>query len=96
MPSIKTRENMDLYNIVLYYIGIRDNGYVSCTLLVQCYSMQVLGRPDNQFYGWRILFAVPLLFAIFQVLTLPLCPESPRFLYIKKKDEQAAIKGIII
>ena len=29
------------------------------------------------------------------MLTLPWCPESPRFLYIKKKDEQAAIKGII-
>ena len=55
--------------------------------------MQVLGRPDSQFYGWRILFAVPLLFALFQGVTLPWCPESPRFLYIKRRDEKATIRG---
>ena len=56
-------------------------------------STQILGRPDSQFYGWRILFAVPLLFALFQGVTLPWCPESPRFLFIKRKDEKATIKG---
>ena len=54
---------------------------------------QILGRPDSQGYGWRILFAFPILFVLFQVLILPWCPESPRFLYIKKRREDAAIQG---
>ena len=57
--------------------------------------LQALGRPDSQFYGWRILFAIPLLFVLFQAVTLPWCPESPRFLYIHRKNEEATIRGII-
>lgn len=56
---------------------------------------QILGRPDSEFYGWRILFAVPLLFALFQGVTLPWCPESPRFLYIKRRNEEATIRSKI-
>ena len=71
----------------------------SCLLYHQYYDivlfpMQALGRPDSQFYGWRILFAVPLVFALFQVATLPWCPESPRFLLIKKRKEEEAVKGL--
>ena len=60
------------------------------------FILQALGRPDSQFYGWRILFAVPLLFALFQGVTLPWCPESPRYLYIKRKNEEATIRGVTV
>ena len=63
------------------------------TLSWQIIFVQILGRPDSEFYGWRILFAVPLLFALFQGVTLPWCPESPRFLYIKRRNEEATIRG---
>ena len=56
-------------------------------------SFQILGRPDNQFYGWRILFAIPLLFSVMQLAVLPWCPRSPRFLYLKKKDREGALRG---
>lgn len=58
--------------------------------------LQILGRPDTQFYGWRILFAFPILFVLFQISILPWCPESPRFLYIKRKKEDSAIQGIYV
>ena len=56
---------------------------------------QVLGRPDSQFYAWRILFALTLVFSVFQLSTLPWCPESPKFLYLKRRNEAAARKGIV-
>ena len=56
---------------------------------------QVLGRPDSQFYAWRILFALTLVFSVFQLSTLPWCPQSPKFLYIKRRNKPAARKGII-
>ena len=65
-------------------------------LLLVSRLWQALGRPDSQFYGWRILFAVPLIFALFQVVTLPWCPESPRFLYIKRRKEEEAIHGMAV
>ena len=55
---------------------------------------KVLARPDKQFYGWRILFAFALVFSVFQLATLPWCPQSPKFLYLKRKNEAAARKGI--
>lgn len=54
---------------------------------------QVLGQPDSAFFAWRILFAFPLLFVGFQLLALPLCPQSPKFLFIVRKKEEAAFRG---
>lgn len=56
-------------------------------------SIQVLGRSDSEFYAWRILLAVPLIFMTVQVLILPFCPESPKYLYIRRNNEAAAKKG---
>ena len=47
---------------------------------------QILGLPD--IFGtenlWPLLLGLTALFSIFQLITLPFCPESPRFLLIKK------------
>ncbi len=56
-------------------------------------SLQIFGRPDNEFYAWRILFALPLLFAAFQLALLPWLPESPKYLFIKRRKEDVATKG---
>ncbi|XP_064401710.1 solute carrier family 2, facilitated glucose transporter member 3-like [Halichondria panicea] len=53
-----------------------------------------LGRPDSEFYGWRVLFAFPLLFSVFQLVTLPFCPESPKYLFLKKRKERGAIEAL--
>jgi sugar porter (SP) family MFS transporter len=56
---------------------------------------QALGRPDSDVvYGWRLLFAVPLLFSLVQLALLPWSPRSPGFLLIKRKNEAAAKRAL--
>ncbi|CAI8001656.1 Solute carrier family 2, facilitated glucose transporter member 1 [Geodia barretti] len=56
---------------------------------------KALGRSDSDvFYGWRLLFAVPLLFSLVQLALLPWSPRSPRFLLIKRKNEAAAKRAL--
>lgn len=47
---------------------------------------QILGLPDV--FGneklWPLLLGLTGLFSVFQLATLPFCPESPRFLLIKR------------
>ena len=64
-------------------------------VISSCFPMsQALGRSDSDvFYGWRLLFAVPLLFSLVQLALLPWSPRSPRFLLIKRKNEAAAKRG---
>ena len=42
---------------------------------------------------WPICFAFNAVPALFCLVLFPLCPESPRFLLIKKNDEDGARKG---
>ena len=59
-------------------------------LLSQILGMKnVLGTES----GWPLLLSLTIIPAIFQVLTLPFCPESPKFLLLDKDDEMAANKG---
>merc|ERR1719244_961259 len=46
----------------------------------------VLGTED----GWPWLLAITAIPAIFQLATLPFCPESPKYLLLDKDDEMAA------
>lgn len=50
---------------------------------------QILGTDD----GWPILLGLAVCPAILQLLLLPLCPESPRYLLITKQWEEEARKG---
>jgi len=60
-------------------------------LLSQILGMNnVLGTVDM----WPVLLALTIIPAIFQVLTLPFCPESPKFLLLDKDDEMAANKAL--
>ncbi|GAU92281.1 hypothetical protein RvY_04381 [Ramazzottius varieornatus] len=52
----------------------------------------VLGLPailGNE-WGWPIMLALTAVPAIFQLVALPLCPESPRYLFVEKRNETAA------
>jgi len=46
----------------------------------------VLGTED----GWPWLLAITAIPAVFQLATLPFCPESPKYLLLDKDDEMAA------
>ncbi|XP_076013761.1 solute carrier family 2, facilitated glucose transporter member 2 [Genypterus blacodes] len=50
----------------------------------------ILGNDDM----WPILLGLSGAPAILQSLLLPLCPESPRYLYIKLRNEQEAQKSL--
>ena len=45
--------------------------------------------------GWPLLFAITAVPAIFQLVVLPLCPESPNHLLIREGNELAAQRGWI-
>lgn len=49
----------------------------------------VLGNDDM----WPLLLGLSGAPAVLQSLLLPLCPESPRYLYILRGDEQEARKS---
>lgn len=53
---------------------------------------QILGTDD----GWPILLGLAVCPAILQLLLLPLCPESPRYLLITKQWEEEARKGEVL
>lgn len=45
---------------------------------------------------WPLLLCLTIVPAIFQVCTLPLCPESPKYLLLSKGKDMAAQRGIHI
>ncbi|KAK6628909.1 hypothetical protein RUM43_002726 [Polyplax serrata] len=51
---------------------------------------QILGTDD----GWPILLGLAVCPAVLQLLLLPLCPESPRYLLITKQWEEEARKAL--
>lgn len=50
---------------------------------------QILGTND----GWPVLLGLAVCPAILQLILLPICPESPRYLLITKQWEEEARKG---
>jgi sugar porter (SP) family MFS transporter len=52
-------------------------------------SFNMLGSPEL----WRYVFLVPSAFSIFQLIVLPLCPESPSYL-IKKGGSELALSTL--
>jgi len=59
---------------------------------------QFLSTPSLHIFGsverWQWLFFVPAACGLVQVLILPLCPESPSYLY-QQGDKQAARRAIV-
>jgi hypothetical protein len=51
---------------------------------------QILGTND----GWPVLLGLAICPAILQLILLPICPESPRYLLITKQCEEEARKGM--
>ncbi|XP_063215828.1 glucose transporter type 1 isoform X3 [Bacillus rossius redtenbacheri] len=51
---------------------------------------QILGTDD----GWPVLLGLAVCPAILQLLLLPVCPESPRYLLITKQWEEEARKAL--
>lgn len=69
-------------------LGVVPQLFITIGILVaQLFGLRdVLANED----GWPILLALTAVPAVLQVLLLPFFPESPRFLLIQKKNEEAA------
>ncbi|KAL3307840.1 Solute carrier 2, facilitated glucose transporter member 2, partial [Cichlidogyrus casuarinus] len=64
---------------------------VIAVLLAQVFGLpQLLGNPQN----WPILLGLSIVPCLVQLLTLPLCPESPRYLMINKRNPNAAKQAL--
>jgi hypothetical protein len=50
----------------------------------------VLGTEDS----WPVLLAITAVPGIFQLATLPICPESPKYLLLSKGQEMDAQRGM--
>lgn len=50
---------------------------------------QILGTADQ----WPLLLCLTIVPAIFQVIALPMCPESPKYLLLSKGKDMEAQKG---
>ncbi|KAG8201867.1 hypothetical protein JTE90_027346 [Oedothorax gibbosus] len=72
-------------------------GTVYQLVLVICILLsQILGLPEilGNDKHWPFLYGLIILPAVFMVLTLPFCPESPRFLLIVIEDPVSAKKAL--
>ncbi|XP_038642924.1 solute carrier family 2, facilitated glucose transporter member 4-like [Scyliorhinus canicula] len=64
---------------------------VSGILIAQIFGLDVILGTDDL---WPLLLAVTVFPAILQAALLPLCPESPRYLYIVCNEEGKAKRGL--
>ncbi|XP_064459423.1 solute carrier family 2, facilitated glucose transporter member 1-like [Ornithodoros turicata] len=57
---------------------------------------QVLGIPQllGTEEGWPILFGVPLIPAVLMLMSLPFCPESPKYLLLVKGKQDEARRAL--
>ncbi len=57
---------------------------------------QILGIENllGTVEGWPYLLGIAVTPSVLQLLLLPFCPESPRFLLITRKEESKARAGI--
>ena len=60
-------------------------------LLSQIIGMEeVLGNE----WGWSILFGLTMIPGLFQLITLPFCPESPKYLLLDKGEKGRAMNAL--
>ncbi|GFY65022.1 solute carrier family 2, facilitated glucose transporter member 3 [Trichonephila inaurata madagascariensis] len=65
---------------------------IAFTILIS----QILGMPGvlGTEEGWPVLFGLIIIPAIFMLVTLPLCPESPKYILICKGKDVSAQKAL--
>lgn len=74
------------------YLGWKES---KVTFPFSCLFLQVLGLESMLGTAtlWPLLLALTVLPALLQLILLPFCPESPRYLYIIRNLEGPARKS---
>ncbi|XP_008407761.1 solute carrier family 2 member 9, like 1 [Poecilia reticulata] len=92
---------VSLHSMYLGEISPRKiRGRVTLTLA----TFNSLGKLSGQFFGlseilgrrdlWNVVLCVPVCFSVVQVLVLPFLPETPRYLFIEKRDDKACKQAL--
>lgn len=73
-------------------IGIVPELFITIGILIaQIFGMEsILGNAE----GWPIMLGLTGIPAVLQLLILPMCPESPRYLLIQARDEKGARRAL--
>ncbi|GAU92293.1 hypothetical protein RvY_04393 [Ramazzottius varieornatus] len=66
------------------------------SLVTGIFVAQILGLPYilGNAWGWPLLLGASGIPVLFMLVALPFCPESPRYLFVKKQDEQATRRAL--
>ncbi|ETE58696.1 Solute carrier family 2, facilitated glucose transporter member 5, partial [Ophiophagus hannah] len=66
--------------------------FIGISMVIGVQLAQIFAFPEllGTVEGWPVLVSLPGLLAIWQILLLPSCPESPRYLLMQKKEEEEA------
>lgn len=94
IPSFCVRVNKTLpYFNIFFQIGTVYQLVITITILLS----QVLGLESvlGTTNGWQWLFVITAIPAVIQCCTLPLCPESPKYLLLNRGAELHAQRGEI-
>ncbi|GAU91233.1 hypothetical protein RvY_03533 [Ramazzottius varieornatus] len=83
ITPVKLRGNLGTIPMVFMVLGM-----ICATALG---FPQALGNED----GWRYLMGLSVLPPALMLLVLPFCPDSPRRLYIEKKEREGARKALL-
>jgi MFS transporter, SP family, solute carrier family 2 (facilitated glucose transporter), member 1 len=64
--------------------------------VIAIWVSQIFGLPSilGSTSRWPILLGLALVPSLFQLITLPFCPDSPQFLIFGKQDDKKARKGM--
>ncbi|XP_030842993.1 solute carrier family 2, facilitated glucose transporter member 1 [Strongylocentrotus purpuratus] len=73
-------------------IGVLNQvGVASGILLSQIFGLPVVLGTEK---WWPLLLGLTAIPAVYQLIVLPFCPESPRYLLITKNEEEASRKSL--
>ncbi|XP_063678210.1 facilitated glucose transporter protein 1-like isoform X3 [Bolinopsis microptera] len=70
-------------------IGVSHQFMITFGILI-AFVMSIKGALSSFSEYWHMYFAFPALPALYQLILLPLCPESPNWLYYNKEREDLA------
>jgi SP family facilitated glucose transporter-like MFS transporter 1 len=77
--------------MMMFQVGTVYQLVITISILVsQILGLEsILGTEES----WPVLLAITVVPAIFQLVTLPICPESPKYLLLSKGQEMEAQQG---
>ena len=70
--------------------------YLRDVITISILLSQVLGMKGvlGNDWGWPLLLGITILPGIIQLFTLPICPESPKYLLLVREEEERTERAL--